>query len=69
MKKLLFVIAICGFVFTSCGNQTKPAATETTEATEEVVEVATDSTKCCAAKDSLATEEVVVEEVAAEEVK
>ena len=28
MKKLLFAIAICGFVFTSCGNKTKTASTE-----------------------------------------
>ena len=28
MKKLLFAIAICGFAFASCGNQTKKTASE-----------------------------------------
>lgn len=70
MKKLLFAIAICGFVFTSCGNQTKPAAAE--ETTEATVEVENDTTKCCSAKtecatDTTATEEVVEEVVTEEE--
>lgn len=48
MKKLLFAIAICGFVFTSCGNKTKATASD--EKTETTVELKKDSSKCCAAK-------------------
>lgn len=62
MKKLLFAIAICGFVFTSCGNKTKTASDdkaccskEKTEATTEVkAACAKDSSKCCTAEEKAA---------------
>jgi hypothetical protein len=59
MKKLLFAIAICGFVFTSCGNKTKAAASEEKACcpnakTEVVAEKAegckTDCSKTCTAE-------------------
>lgn len=47
MKKLLFAIAICGFVFTSCGNKTKAATEEKACCSTEKTEVSADLKKGC----------------------
>ncbi|MBI9058767.1 hypothetical protein L3049_16500 [Labilibaculum sp. DW002] len=47
MKKLLFAIAICGFVFTSCGNKTKAATEEKACCSKEKTEVSADLKKDC----------------------
>lgn len=55
MKKLLFAIAICGFVFTSCGNKTKAASTEEKACCpHNKTEVVAEKKECC--KDTTATE-------------
>lgn len=71
MKKLLFAIAICGFVFTSCGNKTKATASKEKacclkEKTEATAELEKDSTKCCSAK-AECTKDTTDTEVVAEE--
>ncbi|WP_421919887.1 hypothetical protein [Marinifilum sp.] len=49
MKKLLFVIAICGFVLSSCGNKTKTANSEDKACCcKEKTETTADLKKGCA---------------------
>ncbi|WP_372756228.1 hypothetical protein [Labilibaculum sp.] len=58
MKKLLFTIAICGFVLTSCGDKTKTAASSEEKAC--CTEAAVDSTEM---ETSIDSTEVVAEAV------
>jgi hypothetical protein len=73
MKKLIFTVAICAFVLTSCGDKTKTAAsadekaccteavTDSTEIDSTEIEVVMDSTEIVAetAGDSILAETAV----------